>query len=137
MKLTVPGILITALIVASPVALAQNTGYSGTTSKPGASVAKDETNPTKMTKHSKKHTASYKHPAPCQGDEPSKSQTTGSGSTSCAGAGVKRTTRRRSRGNSCHYCFRQRKSRSNLRLFPLRATLPRVNARNAGTERLF
>ena len=32
MKLTIPGILFTALIVASPVAFAQNTGYSGTTS---------------------------------------------------------------------------------------------------------
>jgi len=41
MKLTIPGILFTALIVASPVAFAQNTGYSGTTSKPGASVAKE------------------------------------------------------------------------------------------------
>ena len=40
MKLTIPGILFTALIVASPVAFAQNTGYSGTTSKPGASVSK-------------------------------------------------------------------------------------------------
>ncbi len=80
MKLTIPGILITALIVASPVAFAQNTGYSGTTSKPGASVAKDDTNPTKMTKHSKKHTASYKqrHHAKAMN---SKSQTTGSGSS--------------------------------------------------------
>ena len=42
MKLTIPGILITALIVASPVAFAQNTGYSGTTSKPGASINNDD-----------------------------------------------------------------------------------------------
>ena len=88
MKLTVPGILITALIVASPAALAQNTGYSGTTSKPGASVAKDETNPTKMTKHSKKHTASYKHRHHAKAMNRSKAQTTGSGSTSAPGAGV-------------------------------------------------
>jgi hypothetical protein len=42
MKFTVPGIALAALIVASPLAFAQNTGYSGTTSKPGASVAKDD-----------------------------------------------------------------------------------------------
>jgi hypothetical protein len=80
MKLTIPGILITALIVASPVAFAQNTGYSGTTSKPGASVAKDDTNPTKMTKHSKKHTASYKQRHHAKAMKP-KAQTTGSGSS--------------------------------------------------------
>jgi hypothetical protein len=92
MKFTVPGILITALIVASPVAFAQNTGYSGTTSKPGASVAKDDTNPTKMTKHSKKHTASYKHrhhaKAMDSKEMKSKAQTTGSGNTSVPGAGI-------------------------------------------------
>jgi hypothetical protein len=60
MKLSIPGIALAALIFASPVAFAQNTGYSGTTSKPGASVAKDDQT-TGMTKHSKKHTASYKH----------------------------------------------------------------------------
>ena len=43
MKFTIPGIALAALIVASPVAFAQNTSYSGTTSKPGASVAKDDT----------------------------------------------------------------------------------------------
>jgi hypothetical protein len=83
MKFTVPGIALAALIVASPVASAQNTGYSGTTSKPGASVAKDDTNPTKMTKHSKKHTASYqKHHAKTMNSTAmkSKAQTTGSGS---------------------------------------------------------
>ena len=78
MKLTVPGIVLTALIVASPAAFAQNTGYSGTTSKPGASVAKDDTNPTKMTKHSKKHTASYKQRHHAKATH-SKAQTTGSG----------------------------------------------------------
>ena len=84
MKLTIPGILVTALIVASPVAFAQNTGYSGTTSKPGASVTKDDATPTKkMTKHSKKHMASYKqrHHAKAKAMN-SKAQTTGSGSTS-------------------------------------------------------
>ena len=93
MRLTIPGIVITALIVASPVAFAQNTGYSGTTSKPGASVAKDDTNPTKMTKHSKKHTASYKHrhhAKAMNGSKAmkSKAQTTGSGSTSAPGASI-------------------------------------------------
>jgi hypothetical protein len=87
MKLTVPGILITALIVASPAALAQNTGYSGTTSKPAASVAKDDTNPTKMTKHSKKHTASYKQRHHAKHARP-KSETTGSGSTSAPGTSI-------------------------------------------------
>src|SRR5262249_8156865 len=36
-KLTVPAILTTALIAASSAAVAQNTNYQGTTSKPGAS----------------------------------------------------------------------------------------------------
>ena len=58
MKLTVPGILITALIVASPAAFAQGTGYSGTSSNPAVSVSKDET--TSMTKRSKKRVASHK-----------------------------------------------------------------------------
>ena len=57
MKLTLPGILITALIAASPIAFAQN--YSGTTSNPATSVLKDDT--TSMTKSSKKHMASHKH----------------------------------------------------------------------------
>jgi len=66
MKFTVPGIVITALLVASP-AFAQYSN-TGNTSAPGASVAKDDT--MKATKSSKKHmtstshkkhTASYKH----------------------------------------------------------------------------
>jgi hypothetical protein len=93
MKLTIPGIVMTALIVVSPVAFAQNTGYSGTSSNPGASVTKDETSPTKkmtkhsMNKHSKKHMASYKqrHHAKAMN---SKAQTTGSGSTSAPGASI-------------------------------------------------
>ena len=82
MKFTVPGIALAALIVASPVAFAQNTGYSGTTSKPGASVAKDDQ--TSMTKDSKKHMASHKkqHHAKAMNSKAmkSKAQTTGSGS---------------------------------------------------------
>jgi thiazole synthase ThiGH ThiG subunit len=79
MKLTVPGILITALIVASPAAFAQGTGYSGTSSNPAVSVSKDET--TSMTKRSKKRVASHKkkHQAKPMS---SQSQTTGSGSSS-------------------------------------------------------
>ena len=87
MKLTVPGIMITALLVASP-AFAQYTN-TGTTSTPGASVAKDDswTATKKRTqKHAanhkhKKHMASYKqrHHAKAMS---SKAQTTGSVSTS-------------------------------------------------------
>jgi len=87
MKLTIPGLLITALIVASPAAFAQNTS-TGNASTPGASVAKDDT--ATMTKRSKKHTASYKkkHHAKAMSSKAqttgsgSKAQTTGSGSTS-------------------------------------------------------
>jgi len=69
MKLTIPGILITALIVASPTAFAQGgMNFSGTNS-----VSKDET--TSMTKQSKKRMTSYKKKS-------SKPQTTGSGSSS-------------------------------------------------------
>src|SRR5262249_12449022 len=74
MKLTVPGIVLTALIVASPVALAQN--YSGTTSQPGASVAKDDQATT--TKRSKKHMASHKQRQHAKAMK-SNAQTTGSG----------------------------------------------------------
>ena len=77
MKFTVPGIALAALIVASPVAFAQNTGYSGTTSKPGASVAKDDQ--TNVTKRAKKHTASYKNKHHAKTMK-SKAQTTGTGS---------------------------------------------------------
>jgi len=97
MKLTVPGIALAALIVASPAAFAQNTGYSGTTSKPGASVAKhDQTNgmTTRSKKHTasyskKKHTASYKHRHHAKAMS-SKAQTTGSGSSSDPGASIKK-----------------------------------------------
>jgi hypothetical protein len=61
MKLGIPAILIAALVVASPVAspaaFAQNMGYTGTTSKPGAGFDKDDAN---LTKQSKKHMASHK-----------------------------------------------------------------------------
>ena len=89
MKFTIPGIMITALLVASPAfAQYQSTGNAST---PGASVAKDDT--TNVTKRSKKHMASYKqkkhmasykqrHHAKAMG---SKAHTTGSGSSSAPG----------------------------------------------------
>ena len=92
MKFTVPGIMITALLVASP-AFAQYTSTSNP-STPGASVAKDDT--TKVTKQSKKHTsashkkkhmASYKQRNHDKAMK-SKAQTTGSGSTSAPGASI-------------------------------------------------
>jgi hypothetical protein len=73
MKLTVPGILIITLIVASPVALAENSDYWNTVSPPSASFAKDDQ--TNVTKRSKKNTASFKH----QTHANAKAQTTGSG----------------------------------------------------------
>jgi hypothetical protein len=80
MKLTIPGIMIAALVVASP-ALAQTT-HTGNASTPGASVAKDDT--TNMNKHSKKHMASYKHRHHAKAINSkamkSNAQTTGSGS---------------------------------------------------------
>ena len=42
MKFTVPGIVLTALIVASPLAFAENSDYLSTTSQPGASVGLEE-----------------------------------------------------------------------------------------------
>ena len=105
MKFTVPGIMITALLVASP-AFAQYTSTSNP-STPGASVAKDDT--TKVTKQSKKHTSashkkkhmasashkkkhtastSHKKKHMASYKQKSKAQTTGSGSTSAPGAGI-------------------------------------------------
>jgi hypothetical protein len=95
MKLTIPGIMITALLVASP-AFAQYKS-TGTASTPGASVAKDDT--ANVTKRSKKHMASHKqkkhmashkqrHHAKAMS---SKAQTTGSGSSSAPGTGVNKT----------------------------------------------
>ena len=56
MKLIIPAIL-TAALIASPAAFAQNNmGYQGTSSNPASAESKDET--TSMTKHSKKHMAS-------------------------------------------------------------------------------
>jgi hypothetical protein len=80
MKFTVPGIALAALIGASPVAFAQNTGYSGTTSQPGASVAKDDQ--TGMTTRSKKHTASYKNKHHAKAMKSKAQTTTGTGSAS-------------------------------------------------------
>jgi hypothetical protein len=90
MKFTLPGMLITALIVASPAALAQNNmGYSGTSSNPATSVSKDETvgttTPRKhMSSHKqrKHHTASYYKQRQHAKAMSSKASTTGSGSNS-------------------------------------------------------
>jgi hypothetical protein len=81
MKLTIPGILITALIVvASPTAFAQGgMNFSGTSSNPATSVSKDET--TSMTKQSKKRMAMASHKKKHHVKK-SKSETTGSGSSS-------------------------------------------------------
>ena len=80
MKFTVPGIMITALLVASP-AFAQYTS-TGTASTPGAVAKNDTTKVTKQSKkhmasasHKKKHTASASHKQKMK----SKAQTTGSG----------------------------------------------------------
>jgi hypothetical protein len=81
MKLTIPGILITALIVASPAAFAQDMS-TGKASTPGASVAKDDA--ATMTKRSKKHMAAHKQRHHAKAIS-SKAQTTGSGGTSAPG----------------------------------------------------
>jgi len=85
MKLAIPGLIATALVLASPVALAQYS--SGGTSTPGASVKKDDQ--TYKTTQPKKHSASYthRHRAKHAG---SKAQTTGSGSSSEPGASIKK-----------------------------------------------
>ena len=63
MKPTIPGILITSLIVASPTAFAQGgMNFSGTSSNPATSVSKDET--TSMTKQSKKRMTSHRRRPP-------------------------------------------------------------------------
>src|SRR5262245_32598468 len=76
MKLTIPGILITALVVTSPAAFAQGMNYSGTSSNPATSATKDDS--TSMTKRSKKHMASHKKKHQAKHTS-SKAQTTGSG----------------------------------------------------------
>jgi hypothetical protein len=90
MKFTVPGIIVTALLMVPP-AFAQY-GSPGNTSTPGASVTKDDTSniKTRVNKHvanhkPKKHMANYKqrHHAKAMS---SKAQTTGSGSSSAPGA---------------------------------------------------
>jgi hypothetical protein len=89
MKFTFPGIVLTAFLAASPAALAQNTNYTGSTSKPGASFQKDDTT-TSVTKTSKKHMASHKkkHQAKAVNSKAlkSKAQSTGSGSSAAPGA---------------------------------------------------
>ena len=59
LKFTVPGIVLSALLVAWPAAFAQNMNYQGTTSKPGASFQKDNSKPS-VTETSKKHMVSHK-----------------------------------------------------------------------------
>jgi hypothetical protein len=89
MKFTFPGIVLTAFLAASPAALAQNTNYTDSTSRPGASFQKDDTT-TSVTKTSKKHMASHKkkHQAKAMNSKAmkSKAQSTGSGSSAAPGA---------------------------------------------------
>ena len=66
MKLTIPALLITALI-ASPAAFAQGTNYAGTTSKPGASFEKDDS--AAPTKRPKKTRNEPQENTPCQAHE--------------------------------------------------------------------
>ena len=78
MKFTVPGIVLMAFIVASPLAFAENSDYWNTTLQPGARVAKDDqSNVTKL----KKHMATYKQRHHTK-HMSSKPQTTGTGSSS-------------------------------------------------------
>ena len=81
MKLAIPGVIVTALIVGSPAVFAQNYGNAPA---PSAGVAKDDTGMTtkKSKKHASMHTRSYaKHMR-------SKSSTTGYGNASEPGIGV-------------------------------------------------
>ena len=93
MKLTIPAILITALIAAP--AFAQGTNYTGSTSKPGASFEKDDS-ATPTTKRMKKHAMSHKktHHAKHMN---SKVQTTGSGGSSTGTGANKDDTTPKSR----------------------------------------
>jgi hypothetical protein len=80
MKLTIPAILATVLIVAPTIVFAQNSmGYRGTSSNPATAESKDET--TSMAKHSKKHMASHKTKHHVKRTS-SKPETTGIGSSS-------------------------------------------------------
>jgi hypothetical protein len=91
MKLTIPALLITALI-ASPAAFAQGTNYTGTTSKPGASFEKDDSAAptTRPKKHAMSHKKMHMHHARHMN---AKAQTTGSGGSSTgAGANKDETT---------------------------------------------
>jgi hypothetical protein len=76
MKLTIPAILVTALIAAPTAAFAQ---YQGTSSNPATAESKDET--TSMPKHSKKHMASHKTKHHVKKTS-SKPETSGAGSSS-------------------------------------------------------
>ena len=80
MKLTIPAILVTALIAAPTAAFAQNNmGYQGTSSNPATAESKGES--TSMTKHAKKHMASHKTKHHVKKTS-SKPETTGAGSSS-------------------------------------------------------
>ena len=80
MKLAIPAIAITALIAASPAAVAQ---YNwGNASTPGASVLKDDATfgTTRSERYTASHTRRYHHHA--KHHMGSKPETTGSGSSS-------------------------------------------------------
>jgi|SRR5262245_41180456 len=92
MKFTVPGIIITAILMGPP-AFAQY-GSPGNPATPGASVTKDDTwnVTTRVKKHvanhkQKKHMASYKQRHHGKATN-AKAQTTGSGSSSAPGASI-------------------------------------------------
>lgn len=80
MKAIITGLVASALVVAAP-AFAQNMNYSGTTSKPGVGVMKDDQTNMTTTKRAKKHTASVYHRHHTKAMK-SRAQTTGSGSNS-------------------------------------------------------
>jgi hypothetical protein len=87
MKLTVPALLISALMVASPAAFAQQTGNYGSSSAPGAGMMDGQTLKVKKSKrHASAQTRSHKkHKMSAK----AKAETTGySGSSSTPGAGA-------------------------------------------------
>ena len=77
MKLTIPAILVTALIAGSPTAFAQGMNYSGSSSNPATSVSKDDT--TRAINKRSKGSHKQRHHAKAMS---SKASTTGSGSNS-------------------------------------------------------
>jgi hypothetical protein len=98
MKLTVSGIIITALLMSLPAFAQYGTG---TASTPGAGVTKDNTwsVATRVKKHvashkQKKHMASYRQRHNAKAVN-SKTQTTGSGTSSAPGASTSATPKSR------------------------------------------